>query len=103
MRDEDGANYGNAFTAENLRVASNPIGSLEKQFAMTYYEIFLPRADTMVSLLHDRVQRERDERSRTKPRKAVTWHDVIVDKDIPSLGRWKRRATCKPWTTSSPC
>ena len=83
LRDEDGANYGNAFTAENLRVAKNPMGSLEKQFAVTFHEIFIPRADKLVSLLQDRVQREMDDRSRTKPPIAVTWYDVIVDKDNP--------------------
>jgi hypothetical protein len=83
LRDEDGANYGNAFTAENLRVAKNPMGSLEKQFAVTFHEIFIPRADKLVSLLQDRVQLEMDDRSRTKPLREVTWHDVIVDKDSP--------------------
>jgi hypothetical protein len=84
LRDEDGANYGNAFTAENLRVAKNPIGSLEKQFPMTFHEIFIPRADKLVSLLQDRVQREIDDRSRTKPPRAVTYYDVIVaDKENP--------------------
>ena len=71
LRDEDGANYGNAFTAENLRVAKNPMGSLEKQFAVTFHEIFIPRADKLVSLLQDRMQREMDDRSRTKPLREV--------------------------------
>jgi len=89
-RDEDGANYGNDFTAENLRVARNPIGSLEKQFPMTYYEIFLPCADKRIRILRDRVQREMDERSREKyPRPlTLTWYDVIVgtEKNPPA---WK--------------
>jgi hypothetical protein len=59
------------------------MGSLEKQFAVTFHEIFIPRADKLVSLLQDRVQREMDDRSRTKPPIAVTWYDVIVDKDNP--------------------
>jgi hypothetical protein len=78
LRDEDGGNYGNAFTAENLRVAGNPIGSLEKQFPMTYYEVFLPYADKRISLLRDKVQREMDARSVTKA-STLTWYDVIPE------------------------
>jgi len=36
---------------------------------VTFHEIFIHRADKLVSLLQDRVQREMDDRSRTKPPK----------------------------------
>src|ERR1700722_17215943 len=85
LPDEDtGAEYGNTWTAENLRIAKNPMGSLEKQFSTTYYEVFLPKSARRISLLRDRVQREMDDRSRTKPLPAVTYYDVIVrDKENP--------------------
>jgi hypothetical protein len=90
LPDEDGTAYGNTFTAQNLRVARNPMGSLEKQFSTTYYDIFLPRAAKRISLLRDRVQREIDERSRNKTAQAprLTWYDVIVrNEENPSA--WK--------------
>jgi hypothetical protein len=107
LGDDDGANYGNAFTAENLRVAKNPIGSLEKQFPMTFHEIFIPRADKLVSLLQDRVQREIDDRSRTKPPRRVTWADLIVEKDDPQPwqienARFMDEAEGQPLLTPAP-
>jgi hypothetical protein len=85
LPDEDtGAAYGNTWTAENLRLAKNPMGSLEKQFSTTYYEVFLPKAAKRISLLRDRVQQEIDARSVSKPPRAVTYYDVIVrDKENP--------------------
>jgi len=78
LPDDDGAAYGNTFTARNLRVAKNPMGSLEKQFATTYHEIFLPQADKLVGLLQDRVQREQDDRSRTAAPKRITYYDLCI-------------------------
>ena len=59
-------------------MAKNPMGSLEKQFATTYHEIFLPQADKLVGLLQDRVQREQDDRSRTAAPKRITYYDLCI-------------------------
>jgi hypothetical protein len=56
----DGTNYGNDFTARNLRAARDPMASLEKQFGMTLYEVFMPRANKIMPLLVS--VREREDR-----------------------------------------
>jgi hypothetical protein len=89
-----GAQYGNTWTAENLRIAKNPMGSLEKQFSTTYYEVFLPKSAAKISLLRDAVQQEMDARSVRKPHRGVTYYDVVpVDPEHPlawetEFARW---------------
>jgi len=63
LRDSNGANYGNEFTAQNLRAANDPMSSLVKQFPKTYFEIFLPRADKRIPLLMEKREREDEEKA----------------------------------------
>lgn len=56
----DGTSYGNDWTARNLRAARDPMASLVKQFDMTFYDIFMPKADKIMPLLVS--VREREDR-----------------------------------------
>src|SRR6266481_5923596 len=58
LDDADGARYGNDFTARNLRAAHDPMASLVKQFQMTFFEVFMPKADKVVHLLVEKRERE---------------------------------------------
>jgi hypothetical protein len=81
LRDADGANYGNDFTAQNLRAANDPMSSLVKQFPKTYFEIFLPRADKRIPLLMEKREREESEkpsRQEPEPEKRVRFVDIVV-------------------------
>lgn len=81
LRDADGANYGNDFTAQNLRVANDPMSSLVKQFPKTYFEIFLPMAEKGIPMLMEKRQREDDERvekQQPEPENRVRFVDILV-------------------------
>jgi hypothetical protein len=56
--DPDGARFGNDFTAKNLRMAKDPMGSLVKQFSVAF-TIFEEKAEKIVPLLQ--AKREEDE------------------------------------------
>ena len=53
LKDKDGANYGNTFSAEYLRAARDPMATLVKQFDSLFRTYFLPRADKLISILED--------------------------------------------------
>jgi len=81
LRDSNGANYGNDFTAQNLRAANDPMSSLVKQFPKTYFEIFLPRADKRIPLLMEKREREDEQRAarqKPEPEKRVRFVDILV-------------------------
>jgi hypothetical protein len=59
LNDADGAKYGNDFTARNLRSARDPMASLVKQFGMTFFDVFLPKADKVVPLLVEKPSRKK--------------------------------------------
>src|ERR1700733_12044822 len=56
LRDEDGANYGNEYSAQFLRNAHNPMHSLEKNFQRMFFNIFMESAQKKIPLLKDKVQ-----------------------------------------------
>jgi hypothetical protein len=62
LAEPDGAKFGNDFTARNLRSAQDPMASLVKQFGMTFFDIFLPKADKVVPLLVEKREQEEAER-----------------------------------------
>jgi hypothetical protein len=81
LRDADGANYGNDFTAQNLRVANDPMSSLVKQFPKTYFEIFMPTADKSIPTLMEKRQREDEEKAakqQPEPENRVRFVDILV-------------------------
>jgi hypothetical protein len=88
LRDDDGANYGNDFTATYLRSSKDPMRTLEKNFQQIYFEFFIPKADKAIGYLRDKVQREKDARSVNKPAPRLTWYDVIVGNQENPPG-WK--------------
>lgn len=76
--DPDGAKYGNDFTAHNLRAARDPMASLAKQFALTFFEVFMPKADRLIPLLIEK--REREEAAATLAAAAaepLKWVDIL--------------------------
>jgi len=82
LRDADGANYGNDFTAQNLRAANDPMSSLVKQFPKTYFEIFLPHADKRIPLLMEKREREDAEKAsriKAEPEKRVRFVDILIE------------------------
>jgi hypothetical protein len=82
LRGADGANYGNDFTAQNLRVANDPMASLVKQFPKTFFEIFLPKADKRIPLLMEKREREDAEkaaRQEPEPEKRVRFVDILIE------------------------
>ena len=63
--DPDGNDYGNDFTARNLRSARDPMASLVKQFPLTFYDIFMPKANKVVPFLVRMREREEQEAALT--------------------------------------
>jgi hypothetical protein len=109
LRDTNGANYGNDFTAQNLRVANDPMASLVKQFPKTYFEIFLPRADKRIPLLMEIRGREDEEkaaRQEPEPEKRVKFVDILVadasDADIRNAQDLDRLDDAFPMLQPSP-
>jgi hypothetical protein len=77
-QEPDGTNYGNDFTACNLRAARDPMASLVKQFNTTFHNIFMPRADRIMPLLVS--VREREDREAALAAQAAQptkWIDVL--------------------------
>jgi hypothetical protein len=60
LRDADGANYGNDFSARYLRAAKNPVTTLVNRFNQLFYDFFLPRADKSIPLLMAKRQGEEE-------------------------------------------
>ena len=48
LRDADGANYVNDFSARYLRAARNPVTTLVNRFNQLFYDFFLPRANKII-------------------------------------------------------
>src|ERR1035441_370644 len=68
LRNADGANYGNDYTATYLRVARDPVATLAKHFNEVFFNFFLPRADKRIPLLMEIRGREDEEKAaRLKP------------------------------------
>jgi hypothetical protein len=83
-KDPDGANYGNDFTACNLRAASDPMASLVKQFPVTFYDIFMPKADKIIPLLiRIREREDREKALADSVAKPATWADILPDDAEP--------------------
>jgi hypothetical protein len=79
LDDPDGARYGNDFTARNLRAAHDPMASLVKQFDMTFYEIFLPKADKVIPLLvAKRGEEEAEARLSETAEQPTKWVDILA-------------------------
>ena len=81
LRDADGSNWGNDFTAQNLRVANDPMASLVKQFPKTFFDIFLPHADKSIPLLMEIREREDAEKAAGQergPKGRVRFVDIVV-------------------------
>jgi len=76
LRDADGSNFGNDFTAQYLRNARDPMNILEKHFPEVFFNIFMEVADKKIPLLKDTVQREQEMAHRNDPPARVTWHDA---------------------------
>lgn len=80
LADPDGANYGNDFTARNLRAASDPMSSLVKQFGVTFLEIFMPKADKVVPLLRGIREREEAEAAlAAATKKPLRYVDILPE------------------------
>jgi hypothetical protein len=78
--DPDGANYGNDFTARNLRTASDPMASLVKQFGMTFFDVFMPKADKVVPLLRGiREREEADAALAAATKKPLRYVDIMPE------------------------
>jgi len=74
----DGTNYGNDWTARNLRAARDPMASLVKQFSVTFYDIFMPKADKIIPLLVSVREREdREAALAAQAAKPTRWVDVL--------------------------
>jgi len=78
LDDPDGAKYGNDFTARNLRSARDPMASLVKQFGMTFFDVFMPKADKVVPLLIEkREQEEAEARLAAAAVQPTRWVDIL--------------------------
>jgi hypothetical protein len=78
--DPDGAKYGNDWTARNLRSAKDPMASLVKQFATTFFEIFMPKADKVIPLLIEvRDQEEATARLAAAAIAPTKWVDILPE------------------------
>jgi hypothetical protein len=89
--DPDGAKYGNDFTAHNLRAARDPMASLVKQFAVTFFEVFMPKADKVIPLLIEKREREEEASRLTDAAgQPLKWIDVLPE-DAPPWEREKAR------------
>lgn len=60
LRDKDGANWGNNYSAEFLRIASDPMHSLEKNFQRMFFEISMEEGYKKLSVLKDVHQKEQE-------------------------------------------
>lgn len=93
LRDADGANYGNDFSARYLRAAKNPATTLVNQFNQLFYDFFLPRADKSIPLLRAKREREDELKEATAAKKK----SVPVDtgdrplRHIDLLDIWTKR------------
>lgn len=84
LDDPDGARYGNDFTARNLRAAHDPMASLEKQFGMTFFNVFMPKADKVVHLLvAKREQEEADARFAAAAVQPTKFVDILPEDAEP--------------------
>ena len=78
LAEPDGTKFGNDFTARNLRSAQDPMASLVKQFGMTFFDIFLPKADKVVPLLVEkREQEEAEARFAAAAAQPTRWMDIL--------------------------
>jgi hypothetical protein len=91
LRDQDGANYGNDFTAQYLRNARDPMNILEKHFMDVFFNIFMESASKKLPYLKDVVQRERDLmlRDYAPPQRTLTYLDIIPKHPVWSEA-WRR-------------
>ena len=95
LRDADGANYGNDFSARYLRAARNPVTTLVNRFNQLFYDFFLPRADKSIPLLMAKRQREDELKAAKKMPLPVDTADRPL-RHIELLDTWtKRYATDK--------
>jgi hypothetical protein len=58
LRDADGANYGNDYTATYLRAAREPVACLAKHFDEVFFTFFMPNAGRDIPLLMAKRQTE---------------------------------------------
>jgi hypothetical protein len=91
LRDEDGGNYGNDFTAQYLRNARDPMNILEKHFMDVFFNIFMETAPKKIPLLKDKVQREQEMAHKNDPPPRVTWHDAYCG-TMKNPPEWKVEA-----------
>jgi hypothetical protein len=89
LRDEDGANYGNDFTAQYLRNAHDPMNILEKHFTEVFFNIFMETASKKIPLLKDKVQREQEMLHKNDPPPSATYLDIIPEHPVWSEA-WRR-------------
>lgn len=80
----DGTNYGNDFTARNLRAARDPMASLVKQFNTTFRDICMPKANKVIPLLVSVREREdREAALAAQAAKPTRWIDVLPKDAAP--------------------
>ena len=93
LRDADGANYGNNYSAEFLRVAQDPMRSLEKNFPRLMFEIYSDASSQKkLPYLKDVVQKERDLmlRDYAPPQRTLSYLDVIPEDPMRGSEKWRR-------------
>ncbi len=80
LRDANGANYGNDYTATYLRAARDPVATLAKHFNEVFHTFFMPRADKRIPLLMEIRQREDAEKAakqKPEPEKRLRYIDLL--------------------------
>src|ERR1700690_4372181 len=80
LDDEDGARYGNDWTARNLRSAKDPMASLDRQFMRVFFEFFMPKADKVIPLLIGKREMEEAEvRLAAAAEKPLRYVDIVPE------------------------
>jgi hypothetical protein len=81
LRDANGVNYGNDYTATYLRTARDPVATLAKHFDTVFFNFFMPIADKRIPLLVETRGREDEEkaaRQEPDPEMRVKFVDILV-------------------------
>ena len=105
LAEPDGAKYGNDFTARNLRSAHDPMASLVKQFGVTFFDIFSPKADKIVPLLVAQREREEDEaRLAAAATQPTRWVDILPANAPPwEIQKARFMDAQYAWDAAHPC
>jgi hypothetical protein len=90
LRDADGGNWGNDYTARYLRAARDPVACLAQHFDEVFHNFFMPRADKSIPLLMAKRQREDDVMAAKKKPVPVDAADTPL-RHIDLLDIWTKR------------